>query len=133
MTSSCIFPMSSGRLALSEAWITWVGGSPQQQERALAQLVWRTDRLIEQGQDAQGDDWAAHQRAALHLLLMGLVRSLPANSTLRRDALWHSRQSHEALTAHLQEYGPSAAIEEALRAGCLLLQIPGSAAAVTPH
>lgn len=122
-----------GRLALSQAWITFLGGTGQQQEQALAQLVSGTDRLIEQEQDVRGSDWVAQQRAALHAMLMRLVRSLPVHSALRRAALWHSRLSHESLVAHLQEHGPSPVIDEALRAGCLVLRLPGSGAAALTH
>ena len=122
-----------GRLELSEAWVAWLGGSPQQQALALGRLVLGTDRLVEQGQDVHGPSWAAHQRAALHRLLMGLVQSLPVHSALRREALWHSRLSHEALVVHLQQHGPSTVIEEALRAGCLLLRWPGAETAARRH
>lgn len=69
-----------GRLALSQAWITFLGGTGQQQEQALAQLVSGTDRLIELEQDVRGSDWVAQQRAALHAMLMRLVRSLPVTA-----------------------------------------------------
>lgn len=121
----------------SASWsdgLSAVGAAPgRQQEQALTQLVSGTDRLIEQEQDARGSDWVAQQRAALHVMLIRLVRSLPVHSALRRAALWHSRLSHEALVAHLQEHGPSPVIDEALRAGCLVLRLPGSGAAALTH
>ncbi len=121
------------RLALSQAWVALLGGSPAQQELALAALVEGTDGRIDRDQDAHGPDWAAQQRAQLHVLLLRLVRTLPVGGPLQKAARWHSRLSHEALMAHVQEHGGSAVIDEALRAGCLLLQMPGSGAPGLAH
>mgnify|MGYP006198269357 CR=1 FL=1 len=42
-------------------------------------------------------------------------------SAWRKAAVWHSRDTHDALVNHWQAHGPDPVIERALRAGCLVM------------
>jgi len=45
----------------------------------------------------------------------------PGASAWRKAAVWHSRDTHDALVNHWQAHGPDPVIERALRAGCLVM------------
>ena len=50
-----------------------------------------------------------------------LILGQPGASAWRKAAVWHSRDTHDALVNHWQAHGPDPVIERALRAGCLVM------------
>lgn len=64
---------------------------------------------------------AAAAIADAHTTLVRLILGQPGASAWRKAAVWHSRDTHDALVNHWQAHGPDPVIERALRAGCLVM------------
>ena len=128
-------PRCSGEISLAfrrchTAWLATHPGSnasrPAGAEDYLATLVSHHLHLADLLSAEDENDQAAEALADIHQKLLLLVADTATDRAWSRAALWHIRNTHRALLAHLSEYGFYPAIERALRAGCLTLQLPAT-------
>lgn len=71
--------------------------------------------------EAGHSDSAANSLADVHQELLTIITQHDRSSAWHQAAVWHSRDTHGALLAHLASHGHHPVIERALRAGCLAL------------
>jgi len=112
------------------AWLTPHHGldtsSASDAQACLANLVGHhlhlADLLSAEGQH----DQAAEALADIHQKLLLFISGTAQDRSWSQAALWHIRNTHRALLGHLSEFGLHPAIERALRAGCLNIQLPAT-------
>jgi hypothetical protein len=107
--------------ALGQAHEQVEAGHTDNADACLAALVSSSlclsELQVEQGCRSQ----AAAVIADAHTTLVRLILGQPCASAWRKAAVWHSRDTHEALVNHWQAHGPDPVIVRALRAGCLVI------------
>jgi len=96
-------------------------------EECLANLVNQHLQLADL-LNAEGDlNQVAETLADIHQKLLLFIAGATTDRNWSQAALWHVRITHRALLVHLSEHGWHPAIERALRAGCLSIQLPAAA------
>jgi hypothetical protein len=95
-------------------------------QACLANLVDHHLHLAELLSAEGKNDQAAEALADIHQKLLLFISGTTPERAWSQAALWHIRNTHRALLIHLSEYGLNPAIERALRAGCLSIQLPST-------
>lgn len=96
-------------------------------EECLANLVNQHLQLADL-LSTEGDlNRVAETLADIHQKLLLFIAGATTDRAWSQAALWHARMTHRALLLHLSEHGWHPAIERALRAGCLSVQLPAAA------
>lgn len=120
--------LSHYQLALSCAQEWLLGSGRPTAHECLCALV--NSHLCMAGlQQTEGHiDDAANGLAQVHQALLSIIGGQARSSVWYQAAIWHSRDTHAALLAHLATYGRHPAIERAMRCGCLALRaVPAQA------
>ncbi|MGJ7491318.1 hypothetical protein [Variovorax sp. ZT4R33] len=92
---------------------------PASADDRIAALVVSHLNLADLYRDADRMEAGVAQLCTAHRALMALLRDRRAGPALQLAACRHSRETHAALVAHLDEHGAHPAVLAALRAGCM--------------
>jgi hypothetical protein len=96
---------------------------PGRAEDCVAALVVSCHNLADL-HAGQGDlDLAAEHLSRAHEALIALLLDSGRDPALQQAAIRHSRETHMALIAHVSRHGPDPLITQALRAGCLAMNV----------
>ncbi len=118
--------MTHYQLALRNAQKWLLGtGSPTADE-CLSAFVTSHLCIAELHENEGNIDEVASRLAEVHQVLLTIIHQQTRSSAWHQAAVWHSRDTHGALLAHLTTHGSHPAIERALRCGCLTLCAPSA-------
>ncbi len=94
------------------------GGGFSADDRLAAFVVSRLN-LADLHNDLDEPQATVAHLCGAHETLMALVRDPSGDHDMQQAAFRHSRETHAALLAHLNEHGSHPAVLDALRAGCM--------------